>query len=374
MQIFEISELLECDEQPFMAGIVTAHSVDGGRIGPETTAGVQRLRSELIALNAGTDRLSGIRLAKMNDYFAERDAEAYQADHPEGGGPVPGAKLDVFLRGANRAEWVQFADWYQSRISDLLDALRINETVLNDASLTMTETMIDQGVYPKLARPLIEQVIDWAGPLRPIGSIESALRPMNAVCDSDGIGVANLFNLPYEPMVVGSRLKEAIHHEHLHGVALTGEGKRGLFDGFFHEDHTEPNRWLEEAFTSLAARQALSLRAGAPDLRLPAMPYANEARFLEVVQKAAPYPIEMSDLAAAHFSLRRANNTARKHVANGLASALHRLFPEFGPEAYQEINYLYNQERGPELAGDYLGNLALVADARLRGTAAQILQ
>ncbi len=357
-----IAERLGCDDRVFLLDVVTAYETDGHEIGSATTLAVQGLKSALSEMRLSDDPYVRDKLDDIDANFMDRDDMAYCDEQPQG--LMVGRRLTKRLQRANRQQIVDFGLWYQARVRQLGDQLAEDQPLLAEDAITRTDGLVDQGIFPKSARDLMRKSTVWAGTFEPIGSVEQEANNHDGYCYEDGIGISNLYMAPVFPAVIGLQMKQTTFHEYLHGIGHLGTNRRGLFFGLTGRLHSNYNRWLEEGYVAMASYEAVKQAARPSALSLVSQPYPAERQFLNLAMHAAPQPVDLSDISAAHFSGRHPTAKARLYVAQNLSSGLNDIFPEYQNDAWQEINKAYEAKARRQDRQAYISDLLLKASTR----------
>lgn len=357
-----VAEQLKCDEGIFLSPILRAHENDGLNVGPETLLAVRGLKKGIQQLRTSNDPHIQTQLADINDgYFVD---DGIWLDEVSLTGWKPGRNLLGNLQRANAGQVVQFAELYDERVRELQQALHVDRTKLADDAMQRTHKLIGKNILPKTADELMQQTINWAGKFEAIGSVEQAANSNIGYCYDGGIGIANLYELPYFPSVPGVLMHQTVFHEYVHGIGHLQNNKRGIFFGLTDKLNSNYNRWLEEAYVATIAHEAVK-----PDIKQtliqPAQSYGQERRFMKLLLDVAASPVDLADLSAAHFSYRSPQTKARQHITHALGSALNDIFPEYDGLAWEHINQNYEQRSDRNARSNYIGRITMTAQKRL---------
>lgn len=301
-------------------------------------------------------------LLKLTVCFFYDDELDYSTDQPSG--LAVGRNLLGALERANRQQWLDFASWYSRRNQRLAGQLAKDRPRLIGGSLDRAARLVKIGLLPKTAPAKMQKAYDWAGEFQPIGSVEQAANNHVAYCDRQGIGMSNLYSLPYNHYGINWAMRRVVFHEGVHAVGHLNDERYGLFFGLTSRQYNTYNRWLEEAFTAAVSDAAMA--DDAPPCPSDAPPsYPKEREFLDILKLAAPQPLEDADLAAAHFSQRSRRTSARQYVAAAITVSLNELFPEYRGWAFERINQEYERQHCRAQREAYIGSQAVLAATRL---------
>lgn len=334
-----VAERLNCEEAPFLSNVLQAYEADGNAVGMETTLAIRGLKQTIKALKRSTNESETETLEHIDNNFLDKELAAV-CRLSDMGMKVSKSVTSSLMR-ANRREIVDFGFWYQERVGYLGKQLVEDQNELAAITLDRTSQLVDSSVLPKDARSIMEKSIEWAGPLKPIGSIEQAAMSMDGYCQSDGIGLANLYYLPGLPAGMTPELRQTAFHEYLHGVGAVPRGRRGFFDGVTCPNADIPFRWLEESFVTEVTYMAAELGTNDIEKERLLKPYESERKFLKFLLDNSSKPLDISDLAAAYFSGRTRNTVARKHVHAAINDTLNEIFQEHHGNAWTVSNHIY---------------------------------
>ena len=361
-----IAEKLECVDEIFLGSIVAAYEADDKTIGPETTLAVRGLKQVLRQVRTSNDVDDHECLAAINVNFQQLDGLNYNNDMTPGM-PI-GKQLTSCLERASRRDTVDFAYWYQNRVIDLGAQLRVDQPLIASDTMERTAALIKASLMPPAALSIMKKVIAWSSSFIPIGSVEQEANLWNGYCHSDGIGLANLYNLPESINSISPLMLQTVYHEYLHGVRYVG-GNRVLLDGLTDKDsHLSPNLWLEESYVTNLSRRAILLDHDPNELTNLPNPFPAEREFLDLALGVAANPIDISDLSAAHFSGRSKRTSARLYVFQALSRGFNELYPEFEGNAWNGINQGYESCLHPVDRGEYIQQLCLKGNRRRSAT------
>lgn len=346
-----------------MADVLFAYRADGGTIGTNTTYAVRELKQAIRAVRRSDDPYDQADIENIRLGFVSHDWTTYPFEESLGDMPRIGRDVLASLLRCNRAQFVKFAQWYEVRSEDLAKQLNEDTPELITDTMRRTEALVESGAFPSNAVGMMEASTDAAGPLAPIGSIESAAGSRVGYCGRDGIGIANLYAVPEIFWRVTPRLRAIAFHEFVHNVGHIDDERRGIYFGLTRKQEYPPQLWLEEAFTAMATDEAMQivLPQGPPGS------YSRERLLLMLASMAAPELVHFTDLSEAHFSRRSIKSEARRFVEHTLSSGLNGLFPERGGDALRSINAQYITIARAHERSDFMDKLTALASDRLTG-------
>ena len=206
-----IGEQLGCDNAVFMSQIADAYESEDHVVGPETTLAVRSLRATLLRLKYSAEPRDQDALRSIDANFMDLDDVSYSDDEPHSFDP--GRNLTGRLTRANRQQFADFAVWYSGRIVQIGMQLERDQPELQADALQRTDNLIRCGIFPKSASALMQRSAEWAGSFTPIGSVEQVANSNVGYCYEGGVGIANMYGLPYFPDVITLQMKQTTFHD-----------------------------------------------------------------------------------------------------------------------------------------------------------------
>ena len=358
-----IAHQLKTNQMPFLDDVLAAFEYDDFRVGNSTSFAVRSMKAALKDLRS-PDNLDGLEaLDNVDANFLCIDSAA--AQETALGGFKYSRSLTRSIAKANRKEIVEFGYWYQDRIAYLGKQLLRDQTKLNNTTMELTEQLVDQNVLPKKAVKIMSQSIEWAGPVKPIGSIEQVINETDGYCDEDGIQIANLYDLPETMAAISPRLMETYFHEILHGVGEVGGKRRSFFYGVVERQKDVYQHLLEEAYVGEVSEMAVSIGLDDADRKRLSKCYPLERTFVEIIMRQSNHPLTWADLSAGFFSGRSRNALARYYIETCMQDTLNEIFPEYEGKSFPTINFCYQALVGRKERISYMTGLIIRAEQRI---------
>ena len=362
-----IAQQLKTNRIPFLDDVLAAFEYDDYQVGDSTSFAVRSIKAALKDLRS-PDNQDGLEaLDNVDANFLNIDSAA--AQETALGSCKYSRSLTRSIAKANRNEIVEFGYWYQDRIAYLGKQLLRDQTELNNTTMELTEQLVDQNVLPKKAVKIMSQSIEWAGPVKPIGSIEQVINETDGYCDEDGIQIANLYDLPETMATISPRLLETYFHEILHGVGEVGGKRRSFFYGVVGRQKDVYQHLLEEAYVGEVSEMAVSIGLNNVDRERLSKCYPLERTFVEIIMRESSYPLSWSDMSEGFFSGRSRNSLVRHYINSCVQDTLNKIFPEHQGKSFPTINFCYQALEGRKERASYMTDLIKRAEQRTNSTA-----
>lgn len=209
-----------------------------------TLCGIDDLKRRAHRLLEFGDKDDQICIEKIHRFFKRNDYLAASSDLCDSLEEPLKSNVIEWISSAPPSDIEKFCLWSLERTLDLSRSLLKNKRHFVDHTLAKTNDLIDNGLFPPIAKKAIEAATSRYY-LQGVDSFHSGGVHRIAFCDDHRIGISNLYNNRFAMTDISKEMQRTMFHEYVHG----GGNDRGFFQGLTHKIYL---RIIEEAFVEHA--------------------------------------------------------------------------------------------------------------------------